>query len=62
MVVLKRDPEEADCDMCYGGGSTPTCSPPEEMLTNVENLTLVFSCPKPQNVYTVEIKKGIGKS
>lgn len=58
-VVLKQDAEEADCDMCYDG--VPICHT-EKTLTNVQNYMLKFSCPKPQNVYSVEIKKHIGKS
>lgn len=63
-VVVKRDSgsEEADCEVCSVDGSTPNCSPTEKTLTNVVNLTLEFSCPKPQNVYSVKIKKHIGKS
>lgn len=61
-VVVKRDPEDADCEVCTVDGSTPDCSPTEKTLTNLVNLTLQFSCPQPQNVYSVKIKKRIGKS
>lgn len=61
-VVLKRDPEQADCEVCSADGPTPDCSPTEKTLSNVANLALEFSCSKPQNVYSVEIKKRIGKS
>lgn len=61
-VVVKRDPEEPDCEVCSVDGSTPDCSPTEKTLTNVANLTLEFSCLNPQNVYNVMIKKHIGES
>lgn len=62
-VVVQRDPEDADCELCTTfDGSTPDCSPTEKTLTNLVNLTLEFSCPQPQNVYSVKIKKRIGKS
>uniref|UniRef100_A0A3Q3WW93 Uncharacterized protein n=1 Tax=Mola mola TaxID=94237 RepID=A0A3Q3WW93_MOLML len=58
-VVVSRDPQEPECDVCSVDGSTPNCSPTEKTLTNVGNLTLEFSCPKPQNMYSVKIKKSI---
>lgn len=61
-VVVKRDPEKAECEVCSVDGSTPNCSPTEKTLTNVVNVMLEFSCPKPQNVYSVRIKKYIGKT
>lgn len=61
-VVVKRDPEEPDCEVCSVVGSTPSCSPTETTLSNVVNGTLEFGCPAPQNVYTVKINKHIGES
>lgn len=61
-VVVERDPEEPDCEVCSVVGSTPSCSPTEKTLSNVVNVTLEFGCPTPQNVFTVKIKKHIGES
>lgn len=61
-VVVSRDPEEAECEVCTLDGSTPECSPTEKTLTNVEKFSLGFSCAKPQNIYSVKIKKHIGES
>lgn len=61
-VVISRDPEEPECGVCSVDGSTPNCSPTEKTLTNVENLSLEFSCPKPENMYSVKIKKNIGEN
>ncbi|XP_056876742.1 CUB domain-containing protein 1-like [Takifugu flavidus] len=58
-VVVERDPGEPDCEVCSVDGSTPSCSPTEKMLSNVVNLTLEFSCPAPQNVFSVKITKHI---
>ncbi|KAM7384499.1 hypothetical protein PAMA_011717 [Pampus argenteus] len=58
-VVISRNPDELECDVCSVGGSTPDCSPTEKTLTNVENLSLEFSCPKPQDVYSMKMKKTI---
>lgn len=61
-VALRRDPAEPDCEVCSVEGSTPSCSPTEKMLSNVANVTLEFSCPAPQNVFSVAITKHIGES
>ncbi|KAE8281979.1 CUB domain-containing protein 1 [Larimichthys crocea] len=58
-VVITRNPKEPECEVCSMDGSTPNCSPTEKTLTNVEKLSLEFSCLKPQDVYTVMIKKKI---
>ncbi|XP_059206765.1 CUB domain-containing protein 1 isoform X2 [Centropristis striata] len=58
-VVLSRDPKEPECEVCSVDGSTPDCSPTEKTLTKVEKLSLEFSCLKPQDVYSVKMKKKI---
>ncbi|XP_029298643.1 CUB domain-containing protein 1 [Cottoperca gobio] len=58
-VVISRDPKEAECDVCSVDGSTPDCRPTEKTMTNVERLSLEFSCQKPQEVYSVKMKKKI---
>lgn len=60
-VVVERDPGEPDCEVCSVDGSTPSCSPTATTLSNVVNLTLEFSCPAPQNVFSVKITKHIGE-
>lgn len=59
-VVLSRDPAEPECEVCILGGSTPECSSTEKTLTSAE-LSLEFSCLKPQNVFTVKMTTKIGK-
>lgn len=61
-VVVRRNSEDGDCEVCSGEGSTRDCSPTEKTLTNVVGLTLEFSCPRPQDVFSVYIKKLIGQS
>ncbi|XP_034561437.1 CUB domain-containing protein 1-like isoform X2 [Notolabrus celidotus] len=58
-VILNRDPKEPECEVCSVDGSAPNCSPTEKTLTNIENLSLEFSCLKPQDVYSVKMKKKI---
>lgn len=61
-VAISRAAGEPECEVCSVDGSTRNCSPTEKTLTSVENLSLEFGCPKPENVYTVKIKKSIGKN
>ncbi|KAM8839979.1 CUB domain-containing protein 1 [Spinachia spinachia] len=58
-AVVRRDPAEPECDICSVDGTTRDCRTNEKTLTNVEKLLLEFSCLKPQDVYSVEIKKKI---
>lgn len=60
-VVVERNPGEPDCEVCSVGELARSCSPTEQMLSNVANLTLEFSCPTPQNVFSVTIAKHIGE-
>lgn len=57
-MVLSRDPKESVCEVCTAEGPTLTCST-EKTLNNVDKLSLVFSCPKPQDGFNVKIKKTI---
>lgn len=61
-VAMSRDPKDPECEVCSIDGSTRKCSPTEETLTSVENHSLEFSCPKPENVYSVKIMKKIGEN
>ncbi|KAL7382244.1 hypothetical protein ABVT39_019415 [Epinephelus coioides] len=58
-VVVSRDPKGEECEVCSVDGSTRDCSPTEKTLTNVDKLSLEFSCQKPEDVYSVEMKKKI---
>lgn len=60
-VVVSRDPNEPECEVCSADGSTPNCSPTEKTLSNVEKLSLEFSCQKPQEVYSMKMKTKIGE-
>ncbi|XP_069548820.1 CUB domain-containing protein 1 [Brachyistius frenatus] len=58
-LVLSRDLEEPECEICTADGSTPACSSKEKTLTNTENLSVEFSCPKPEDIFSVKIKRKI---
>ncbi|XP_030268931.1 CUB domain-containing protein 1 [Sparus aurata] len=59
-VVVSRNPGKPECEVCSPDGSTPNCSPTEKTLTNVDKLSLEFSCPKPQDMYSMKMNKKIG--
>ena len=62
-VILKRDPKDTECEVCSVDGSTSDCSPADKKkLTNVDKLSLEFSCLKPEDVYSVEMTKKIGEN
>uniref|UniRef100_A0A667XCQ0 CUB domain containing protein 1 n=1 Tax=Myripristis murdjan TaxID=586833 RepID=A0A667XCQ0_9TELE len=58
-VVITRNPEEPECNVCSADGPDPTCHATELTLTKSQNTSLEFSCPKPQDVFSVYIKKKI---
>lgn len=60
-VVVSRDVEEPECDVCYVDGATSDCSSTKKTLTNVKNVSLEFSCSNPEKMYSVKIKKNIGE-
>lgn len=62
VLILDRDPDGLECEVCTTVGSTTDCSPSHKMLTNADKQSLEFSCPKPQDMYIVKIKKGMGES
>lgn len=61
-VDMSRDSGDPECEVCSIDASPHDCSPTEKTLTSVENHSLEFSCPKPENVYSVKIKKRIGEN
>ncbi|XP_056154697.1 CUB domain-containing protein 1 [Lampris incognitus] len=58
-VVISRVAEEQECNICLEEGSNPTCSPTKLNLPTTQNNTLEFSCPKPQDVFMVQILRKI---
>uniref|UniRef100_A0A8C5GCQ0 CUB domain-containing protein 1-like n=2 Tax=Gouania willdenowi TaxID=441366 RepID=A0A8C5GCQ0_GOUWI len=59
-VVLSRDVQEPECEICTpAAGSNPDCSSKKKMLTNVENLSVEFSCSNPEGVFSVTVTEKI---
>lgn len=60
-VVISRDPGEPECEVCVDG-STTNCSPTDITVMNTAKLSLEFSCLRPQDMYSVKIRKEIGEN
>ncbi|XP_061676391.1 CUB domain-containing protein 1 isoform X2 [Syngnathoides biaculeatus] len=58
-VTISRFSQEPQCELCSGVDSARTCSQTGKTLTNVETLSLEFSCLKPQEAFSVAVKKTI---
>ncbi|KAG7500746.1 hypothetical protein JOB18_028164 [Solea senegalensis] len=58
-VTLSRDPEGLECEVCTAEVSPPNCNPTKKTLTKADKLSLEFSCPKPQEMYSVTMMKKI---
>ncbi|XP_051928488.1 CUB domain-containing protein 1 isoform X1 [Hippocampus zosterae] len=58
-LTISRFSQETQCELCTGADSARTCSQTEKSLTDVQSLALEFSCLKPQEAYSVEVKKTI---
>ncbi|XP_061838784.1 CUB domain-containing protein 1 isoform X2 [Nerophis lumbriciformis] len=58
-LVISRFSQEPECELCYSVDAARTCSQSGKTLTDVQSLSLEFSCLKPQESYSVEVKKTI---
>ncbi|XP_061615885.1 CUB domain-containing protein 1 isoform X2 [Phyllopteryx taeniolatus] len=58
-VTIIRFSQEPECELCSGVDSARTCSRTGTNLTDVQSLSLEFSCLKPQEAFSVEVKKTI---
>ena len=58
-IVISRAPSEEDCSVCVNK-ETQTCNKKELILSDPHNTSVEFTCPQPQDVYSVMINKDIG--
>ncbi|XP_034017126.1 CUB domain-containing protein 1 [Thalassophryne amazonica] len=56
--IIKRI-NEPDCTVCIDKGPSQKCNPRHLILTDARNTSVDFSCPQPQEVFSVEINKKI---
>lgn len=61
IIRISRVEEELDCSVCENRGSNQVCNPKLLTLENAANVSVEFTCPQPQDVFTVEIDRRIGR-
>ncbi|XP_066531416.1 CUB domain-containing protein 1 [Hoplias malabaricus] len=53
-VIISRKKEGPECTVCVGEGTSRTCGL-IQTLSQSQNMTVEFSCLKPQDIFTVEV-------
>lgn len=58
-IIISRLTSEPDCSVCV---KTPkqTCDPKRQKITDPGKTSVEFTCPRPQDIYSVEINRQIG--
>ncbi|XP_077405296.1 CUB domain-containing protein 1 [Vanacampus margaritifer] len=59
IITISRDTVEPDCSVCVGKLPTQTCNPKFLILRESRNTSLDFTCPHPEEIFTVEINREI---
>lgn len=60
MITISRLPTEADCSVCMNKAPKQICKPRVLTLKDPYNTSVEFTCPQPQELFTVEINREIG--
>lgn len=58
-ITIRRVTEEPDCDVCTGLKPHQECSRTFKKLMEPRNTSVEFTCPQPEDVFTVEITRDI---
>ncbi|TNN61844.1 CUB domain-containing protein 1 [Liparis tanakae] len=59
VVIIQKVTGEADCSVCINKEPNQKCEPSHLRLEDPSNTTVEFTCPQPQEVFTVEINRDI---
>lgn len=59
IITIIRDSEEPDCSVCVDQPPNQMCNPRYLQLRDPRNTSVEFTCPQPQDVFTVEINREI---
>ncbi|KAM9340239.1 CUB domain-containing protein 1 [Symphorus nematophorus] len=59
IIYIRRVTDEPDCSVCENKGSTQNCDPKRLTLKDPTNTSVEFTCPQPQEVFSVEINREI---
>lgn len=60
IITISRVTEEPDCSVCVNQESKQNCNPTYLTLKDPTNTSVEFTCPRPQDVFVVEINRDIG--
>lgn len=60
IVIISRVTKEPDCSVCVDQAPKQKCNPQTLRLAVPQNTSVEFTCPRPQDVFTVEINRKIG--
>lgn len=60
IIKISRADGEPDCRVCVHKGSSLPCYPKHLTLDGATNVSVEFTCPQPQDVFTVEVNRKIG--
>lgn len=59
IITIVRVTEEPDCNVCVDKAPNQKCNPQYLRLTDARNTSVEFTCPRPQEVFIVEINREI---
>uniref|UniRef100_A0A3Q2YQT0 CUB domain containing protein 1a n=1 Tax=Hippocampus comes TaxID=109280 RepID=A0A3Q2YQT0_HIPCM len=59
IIIISRDTVEPDCSVCVDKPPKQTCDPKIRILRESRNTSVEFTCPHPEEVFTVEINREI---
>lgn len=58
LVMLSREGKEPACEVCVD----QRCAPMRATLRKTANASVEFGCPRPQELYQVEVNQDIGRT
>lgn len=60
IILIQREPGEPDCSVCENVAPKQKCNPRRLELKDPTNTSVEFTCPRPQDVFSVNINRDIG--
>lgn len=59
-IIIRKVNDEPDCSVCETQGPKKDCNMNHLELNHPTNTSVEFTCPRPQDVFVVEINRDIG--
>ncbi|KAF0024363.1 hypothetical protein F2P81_023165 [Scophthalmus maximus] len=59
IIIISRVSDEPDCSVCVNKAPKQICNPRQLRITESRNTSVEFTCPRPQDVFIVEINREI---